>query len=283
MTFHADTALAARLESLAAQEMRRFVVAALAEEPESGAVALEVAGGVAAYIGRGCLMNQAFGLGFDGPVTEDDARAVTDFFAERGERAVVSVCPLADGSVLESFAALGYVADTFEQVLVRELAAGDAALAEQLFTPGLSITEPADEEGRSLWAHVAATGFSAPLDPQPAQLELGRLVTRRPGTRLFLAWVDGRPAGTAELQMTGDIAWLSADTTLPHYRGRGIQQALQRHRLAIAARAGCTLAVTEARPGSVSQRNMERLGFSVIYTRVDLLGPELDASSGEGA
>jgi hypothetical protein len=33
--------------------------------------------------------------------------------------------------------------------------------------------------------------------------------------------------------------------------------------------AGCALAVTESVPGSPSQRNMERVGFQVAYTRVD--------------
>ena len=39
------------------------------------------------------------------------------------------------------------------------------------------------------------------------------------------------------------------------------------------ARAGCDLAVTESAPGSASQRNMERLGFRIAYTRVDLVAP----------
>jgi hypothetical protein len=37
--------------------------------------------------------------------------------------------------------------------------------------------------------------------------------------------------------------------------------------------AGCEFAVSESHPGSTSQRNMERLGFRVVYTRVDLLAP----------
>jgi GNAT superfamily N-acetyltransferase len=82
---------------------------------------------------------------------------------------------------------------------------------------------------------------------------------------LALAWVDGQPAGTGALKIEDGIAWLSADSTIPLFRRRGIQQALQRFRLQLAWAAGCRLAIIEAAVGSASQRNMERLGFRVIY------------------
>jgi hypothetical protein len=45
-----------------------------------------------------------------------------------------------------------------------------------------------------------------------------------------------------------------------------VQQAIQRHRLQLARDAGCDPGVTEAEPGGQSQRNMERLGFHIVYT-----------------
>jgi hypothetical protein len=69
--------------------------------------------------------------------------------------------------------------------------------------------------------------------------------------------------------VAGGVGWLFGDSTLPHYRKRGIQQAVQRHRLLLAQAAGCELAVTEAAPGGASQRNMERTGFRVAYTHVE--------------
>jgi hypothetical protein len=102
-------------------------------------------------------------------------------------------------------------------------------------------------------------------------LNLGAIVVRRPGTRLLLAFLEGQVAGTAELMVEDGVAWLSADATLPRFRGRGVQQVLQAHRLVLGAGSGCDLAVSEAAPGSGSQRNMERLGFRVVYTRVDMV------------
>jgi hypothetical protein len=47
-----------------------------------------------------------------------------------------------------------------------------------------------------------------------------------------------------------------------------VQTALLHARLARAAEAGCDLAVCLAQPGSTSQRNVVRQGFTVLYTRV---------------
>ncbi len=54
---------------------------------------------------------------------------------------------------------------------------------------------------------------------------------------------------------------------LPEYRGRGVQTALIAQRLHEAALAGCEYAVVSTNPGSGSQRNMERRGFHVAYTK----------------
>ena len=49
--------------------------------------------------------------------------------------------------------------------------------------------------------------------------------------------------------------------------GRGAQHAILGARLRFAAERGCTLAMMCAQPGSGSQRNAERHGFRIAYTR----------------
>lgn len=86
---------------------------------------------------------------------------------------------------------------------------------------------------------------------------------------LVLAWVDGEPAGAGSVVIDDGVGCLSGDSTLSRFRRRGIQQAIQRHRLRMAVEAGCELAVTESVPGGASQRNMERHGFHLAYTHVE--------------
>lgn len=86
-------------------------------------------------------------------------------------------------------------------------------------------------------------------------------------SRRYVAFVDGEPAAHAVMQVAEGTAMLSFGATLEKYRGRGCQAALLSARLADAAKAGCDLAIVQANPGSVSQRNIERAGMRVAFTR----------------
>jgi GNAT superfamily N-acetyltransferase len=55
------------------------------------------------------------------------------------------------------------------------------------------------------------------------------------------------------------------------FRGAGLQGALIRERLRAAVEEGCDLATASTLPGSVSQRNYERNGFQVAYTKAILV------------
>lgn len=266
----AGKTLASRIELRAAQELRWLAETAAALQPQANVATCEVAGGLAVYLGDGSPVNQVVGLGFAAPLEAAEAEAVEDFFGDRGQRPLAVVSPLADASVIERLGERGWVADGFENVLVRALPQGEPIESIE----GVEVRECVGDEERSLWAQIAAIAFSSPLEPLPQQISLARVAAARPGARLLLAFVDGRPAACGELSIVDSLAWLSADGTLPHFRRRGAQRALQCARLAMAADAGCTLAVSEALPGSASQRNMERIGFSVAYTRVDLVAPK---------
>lgn len=271
MTLFADKGLAQRLEAMFAAELRLFVDTAISLRPDGPAVSMDVAGGAAVYVAPGSPLNQAAGLGMDMAVASYEIAELERFFSERETAAVVVVCPMAHPSLLETLAHRGWVADGFENVLVRELAEQDAHVTD---AHGIEITEVRTAEERKQWAWIAANGFCAPFDPPTAQLQLATIAAHRRGARLFIAHVDGAPAGTGELSVQDGIAWLSADATLPQFRAMGVQSALQSRRLAMAAQCGCALAVSETSPGSASQRNMERHGFRVAYTRVDLHAPE---------
>jgi len=115
---------------------------------------------------------------------------------------------------------------------------------------------------------VVVTRAFAEYGPLPQNLMLPFAVM--PGSLNFLAGVDGVPAGGGMGQVMPDagIAAFFGTATLPEFRRRGVQTALINRRLWEAAQAGCEYAVVRAMPGSESQRNMERRGFRVAYTKV---------------
>ena len=57
-------------------------------------------------------------------------------------------------------------------------------------------------------------------------------------------------------------------STIPEARNQGAQLALLDARLRYGASHGCDIAMMCAEPGSSSQRNAERQGFRIAYTRI---------------
>ena len=93
-------------------------------------------------------------------------------------------------------------------------------------------------------------------------------------TAKSLVFADGNPVATGALFLFDGVALLAGASTVPAARGRGAQNALLAARLHFAAERGAALALMGASPGSQSQKNAEKHGFRVAYTRTKwLLGP----------
>ena len=94
-----------------------------------------------------------------------------------------------------------------------------------------------------------------------------------PGATAYLADLDGATVGCASPTPDEGVAWLGGAATTPSGRRRGVQGALVRHRLAVAAATGCDLAVVAARPAGTSARNLARLGFTLTFCQTVLTRP----------
>jgi ribosomal protein S18 acetylase RimI-like enzyme len=126
----------------------------------------------------------------------------------------------------------------------------------------IRVDEVTDAAGAAAFTRVMAAGWS--VDPAPLYLAHERLIAdpdRR--QRLFLASVDGEPAGAAGYVAFPRSAYLLGAVVLPHLRGRGVYRALARARLADARARGIALATCHARE-STSAPILERLGFATI-------------------
>jgi ribosomal protein S18 acetylase RimI-like enzyme len=84
---------------------------------------------------------------------------------------------------------------------------------------------------------------------------------------LYVATVGGVRAAAAVLTVADRIGYLANAATLPAFRRRGCQLALIAARVADAADGGCDLVTSGAEFGSSSQRNLERAGFRLAYTK----------------
>jgi len=269
--------LARRIERIGVDDLAAFAAEARVSGIYPDAAVFRTGGGAACWYSPGNIVNGSFGLGMNGPVEQEEIAAVIAFFEERGEAASVDVCPYADPAVRRWLAGYGFVATGFETVLyqplsgdVTEVARGRAVCGEADAGPGVPVVRLASTAAeRELWATLEARGFMDDA-PDEAGLILARAIALRTDSLPFIGYMDGEPAGTGMLVIEDGIAMFNGDSTLPAMRGRGVQSALLAHRLAYAREAGCELAVIEASPGGISERNQQRAGFRVAYTRVSL-------------
>lgn len=79
--------------------------------------------------------------------------------------------------------------------------------------------------------------------------------------------MDHKPGAAGVLGMHDNVALFAGASTIPELRRRGLQAALLEERMRYAFDHGCDLAMMVAVPGSDSQRNAERNGFRIAYTR----------------
>ena len=89
----------------------------------------------------------------------------------------------------------------------------------------------------------------------------------------FVASVDGKvvACGTGLVIPEHRVFALCGAGTLTKFRGRGLQTALLRARMAAAVHTGCEYVVVVTNGGTTSQRDAERLGFSVAYSKVTVI------------
>jgi hypothetical protein len=117
-------------------------------------------------------------------------------------------------------------------------------------------------------------GFFETAELTTEEMDVGRAICAMPGAQCFLAATEsGELAGGAALAIYGSLATLFADSTIARHRCRGLHRELIGARLNEAMAQGCELATASTLPGSGSQRNYERMGFQVAYTRVTLQCP----------
>lgn len=260
-----DSVLARRLERTEAHANRSFVEARATLAPEISAEWADVGGTWAMFDGVDSPLTQTFGLGLFSPPDDEQLETIERFFERRGAAVFHEVSPMADVALLPVLAQRGYAAVEWSTVLAQPL-------GEQRF---VIPSHPADLQVRTIgvheadqWAAVAANGWSEQEEFIEFIRGIGRVSARSQGTTCFVAEREGVAIATGSLHLYEGVALLAGASTVPAFRRLGAQRALLAARLQFAREHGCDLAMMATAPGSDSQRNAQRVGFSVAYSRV---------------
>jgi len=263
-----DKAFARRLESV--EEMPQVLYARTFQKtrPDMRAAEQEICGGHMIFAGLGSPIGRATGVGLDRQFTAEDLNRVEEFYRAHKAPSQVDLCPMHEPAVFEMFKERGYAIAELNNVLYRKLD------ADEKFPPA-----PAGcEIRRSRLAEADAAGaiVESAFFPDGAPEAFRGLIApfyQMDGALPFVASVAERlvACGTGLVIPEHRIFALCGAGTLAEFRGRGLQTALLRARMAAAVEAGGEYAVVVTQGGTTSQRNAERLGFRVAYSKVTVI------------
>jgi hypothetical protein len=259
----ADLDLARRLELAEAKTNAAFVDARAGLDPASGAAWIERHGALAMFDGVSSPLTQTFGLGMAGVPSDDDFDAIEDFFRSHGAPVFHEVSPLADPSLLALLSARGYQPLELTSVMFRPIEPLDLDLHGT--SVKTRIAQPGEED---LWSATSARGWGESPELADFIRDIGRVSARARNTVSFFGEIDGVPVATGSMSLHHGVALMAGASTAPSSRQQGAQRALLVARLQHAAAQGADLAMMCAAPGSGSQRNAERQGFRIAYTRI---------------
>lgn len=261
--FFSDRSLAQRLEGAEGFACAQFAEARRRLFPAAGAEWMKCGGATVVFDGVDSPITQTFGLGLYEELTAEVLGTIEDFFQSRGATPMHEVCPLAGPAALDLLCARGYRPFEVSSVLYRPLENPANGLPANV---KVRIAAPEEAE---VWSEVSARGWSHEHPELAAFVrEMGALCMDRQGSPCFLAEVDGRPGAAGALSLHEGVALFAGAATDPELRNRGLHAALLESRMRYAFEQGCDLAMMVAEAGSNSQRNAERSGFRVAYTRL---------------
>jgi GNAT superfamily N-acetyltransferase len=125
---------------------------------------------------------------------------------------------------------------------------------------GLEIHKVSDGDALRSWARIVTAGLFQ--RPESAADPFARLVSAAVNAgkaTLYLATVEGQPAASSTLHVTGDIGGIYHVATLPDFRNRGVGTSVTAAAALRAQELGCRMAILQAT--QLGRPVYARLGF----------------------
>lgn len=260
-----DIDLSRKLERTEASANAAFIETRAKISPETNAEWIEVAGTYAMFDGVESPLTQTFGLGVFEEITNSHLDKLEAFFKKHNAAVFHEVSPLAGLDLVALLNERNYQPIELTSVMFQEI---DGSNSLNLpINPHIKtrIIEKGEEE---LWARTSANGWASEAQElADFMFNFGKISAGCKGGFPFLAELGDRSISAAMLFIFNDVALLAGASTVAEGRRMGGQSALLDARLKFAQSQGCKIAMMGALPGSQSQRNAEKNGFRIAYTR----------------
>lgn len=265
MSFYSNKSLSQKLERTEARANAEFVNSHLKMIPEAQVEWIDVNGTYAMFDGAESPLTQTFGLGLFNESIEEDLETIESFYNRFSAPVIHEVSPMADLAHVHILSKKGYQPIEMTNVLYKLLSKDD--MEKMRLNPRISARKALENE-EDIWALTSAEGWCAEMpDFKDVMCQFSQISARSTGASTFFTHLNDNPISTGLLYIYDDVALLGGDSTIPTGRNCGGQNALIDVRLNYAAAHGCTIAMIATSPGSQSQKNAEKKGFRIAYTR----------------
>jgi GNAT superfamily N-acetyltransferase len=254
--------LAQRLERVQAQQLERTLALTHARSLQ----VLELAGGRVVFAEPHSPHSTALGVGLSERANAEVFARLEACLGQEQSPIRIELTPFQERSFTAQLGARGYRVERFELVWWR------APLPLPPPVPSVEVRplRPGEED---TWAQLFFHAYMGRPARHAEEWAGGLPMVQAEGNTCFLAWEQGLPVGVGIASVCERVALLSADGVAPPQRGRGVQRALIRERLAWAAQQGCEVATASTDVATASQRNYELSGFRCAYPKTVMLRP----------
>lgn len=225
---------------------------------------LDISGGAACFSGIDSYLSQVVGWGFTSQPKQfkSEIECIEHFYQLQGHSRVdIELCPYVGNDLALFLTKRGYGVSELNNVAALDLKTykpiediSDVFVIQEV--PPLELDD---------WAVRVALGFGC-LDARDQFFHY----VQADGVKAFAVYEHGQIIAGAVIALYGEFCDLGVASTLPLYRGKGLQKKLVHARLNFAKTQGVNWAIVTTEPGTISDANVQKIGFQCAYTRVKM-------------
>ena len=254
---YVDRELVRRVEYGAADMSARQAAVLARMTPATPGAAQGCDGGQLIAFGAGRYVNRAAGIGLGTMPGSEIVTALERFYKTHALPPSVEINPWVNPDLVSALATADFRLDRFRNVYVREL--------DSLPDQSTADIRPVDQA--MVPARNAILAGNATGEARRISFEFCDAMAQLDDTHDFVAMIHGVPAACGSLNIVDGVGQLGGAATLQSYRGKGLQTELLAYRLHLARDLKCAFVACTAVPDGQSARNLERLGFQLLYTQ----------------
>lgn len=229
---------------------------------------LNVGSGTAFFSGKDSFFTQVIAWGFEtsSHSFSEEIKAIETFYRQHQHPQVdIEFCPLAGDNVAYKLSKRGYLVTEMNNISTFDLTTFNSNTLIEKTECRVEIMEDKQLEA---WASCVAIGFDCPQ----AQ-EQFYLYAKSKNVTAFGIFLQNKLVAGGTIAIHDGICDLGITSTLPAFRGRGLQKVLLNKRMEFAFKSGARIATVTTEPGSVSDQNTQKMGFQIAYTRIKFTFP----------